>query len=42
MAEKKFKAIAQAYDTLKDSNKRAVYDKYGNWERIRRPQKAVM
>lgn len=28
-AEKKFKDIAQAYDTLKDSNKRAVYDKYG-------------
>jgi len=28
-AEKKFKSIAQAYDTLKDSNKRAVYDKYG-------------
>jgi len=28
-AEKKFKAIAQAYDTLKDSDKRAVYDKYG-------------
>ena len=28
-AEKKFKLIAQAYDTLKDSNKRAIYDKYG-------------
>jgi len=28
-AEKKFKDISEAYDVLSDSNKRAVYDKYG-------------
>ena len=28
-AEKKFKDISEAYDVLSDSNKRAIYDKYG-------------
>ncbi|MGI8400860.1 MAG: molecular chaperone DnaJ [Gemmatimonadaceae bacterium] len=28
-SEEKFKAITEAYDVLRDSNKRAVYDRYG-------------
>src|SRR5437773_7857656 len=28
-AEEKFKSITEAYDVLRDSNKRAVYDRYG-------------
>jgi molecular chaperone DnaJ len=28
-AEEKFKAITEAYDVLRDENKRAVYDRYG-------------
>src|SRR3979409_750238 len=28
-SEEKFKAITEAYDVLRDPNKRAVYDRYG-------------
>ena len=28
-AEEKFKAIGEAYDVLSDSNKRQIYDQYG-------------
>src|SRR5919112_2300750 len=28
-AEEKFKAITEAYDVLRDANKRAAYDRYG-------------
>ncbi|HEX7952168.1 MAG TPA: DnaJ domain-containing protein, partial [Burkholderiales bacterium] len=28
-AEEKFKEITEAYDVLRDANKRAMYDRYG-------------
>ena len=34
-AEEKFKEIAQAYEVLSDSNKRAQYDRFGdNWDKV--------